>query len=121
MAATIHRRRSFLRHVISRTQLIRVLSNRVRLSHDRTRYRRRPARIGASGVLRTRRDQPGGARGVPPPARAARAHPSAVPRHAGAVDHQKSPTVSEPLSVKDIALALQLDSATLSPMLKRLA
>ena len=36
-------------------------------------------------------------------------------------DHQKSPTVSEPLSVKDIALALQLDSATLSPMLKRLA
>src|SRR6478735_7595761 len=36
-------------------------------------------------------------------------------------DHQKSPAVSEPLSVKDIALALQLDSATLSPMLKRLA
>ncbi len=36
-------------------------------------------------------------------------------------DHQKSPTSSEPLSVKDIAVALQLDSATLSPMLKRLA
>ena len=36
-------------------------------------------------------------------------------------DHQRSATGSRPaLSVKQIALALQLDSATLSPMLKRL-
>jgi DNA-binding MarR family transcriptional regulator len=35
-------------------------------------------------------------------------------------DHQKSPSASEPMSVKQIASALQLDSATLSPMLKRL-
>ncbi|MCV7062200.1 MarR family transcriptional regulator [Mycolicibacterium vaccae] len=36
-------------------------------------------------------------------------------------DHQKkSPGPSSPLSVKQIATALQMDSATLSPMLKRL-
>src|SRR5207342_3532469 len=36
-------------------------------------------------------------------------------------DHQKAATAdSSPLSVKQIAVALQLDSATLSPMLKRL-
>jgi DNA-binding MarR family transcriptional regulator len=36
-------------------------------------------------------------------------------------DHQKASTEgSSPLSVKEIATALQLDSATLSPMLKRL-
>jgi DNA-binding MarR family transcriptional regulator len=36
-------------------------------------------------------------------------------------DHQKSPSGGSPaLSVKQIAAALQLDSATLSPMLKRL-
>jgi DNA-binding MarR family transcriptional regulator len=36
-------------------------------------------------------------------------------------DHQKASTEdSSPLSVKQIAAALQLDSATLSPMLKRL-
>ncbi|MDT5104109.1 MAG: MarR family transcriptional regulator, organic hydroperoxide resistance regulator [Mycobacterium sp.] len=35
-------------------------------------------------------------------------------------DHHKSVESSKPLSVKDIAAALQLDSATLSPMLKRL-
>jgi MarR family transcriptional regulator, organic hydroperoxide resistance regulator len=36
-------------------------------------------------------------------------------------DHQKTSTAdSSPLSVKQIATALQLDSATLSPMLKRL-
>jgi DNA-binding MarR family transcriptional regulator len=35
-------------------------------------------------------------------------------------DHHKSTAPSKPLSVKDIASALQLDSATLSPMLKRL-
>jgi DNA-binding MarR family transcriptional regulator len=36
-------------------------------------------------------------------------------------DHQKTSTAdSSPLSVKQIAAALQLDSATLSPMLKRL-
>lgn len=36
-------------------------------------------------------------------------------------DHQKAATEgSSPLSVKQIATALQLDSATLSPMLKRL-
>ena len=36
-------------------------------------------------------------------------------------DHQKTSTTdSSPLSVKQIAAALQLDSATLSPMLKRL-
>jgi DNA-binding MarR family transcriptional regulator len=36
-------------------------------------------------------------------------------------DHQKATTAhSSPLSVKQIAAALQLDSATLSPMLKRL-
>ncbi|SEH62580.1 DNA-binding transcriptional regulator, MarR family [Mycolicibacterium rutilum] len=37
-------------------------------------------------------------------------------------DHEKSAAGAEtaPLSVKDIAAALQLDSATLSPMLKRL-
>jgi DNA-binding MarR family transcriptional regulator len=36
-------------------------------------------------------------------------------------DHQKASTEdSSPLSVKQIATALQLDSATLSPMLKRL-
>jgi MarR family transcriptional regulator, organic hydroperoxide resistance regulator len=36
-------------------------------------------------------------------------------------DHQRSPSSGRPaLSVKQIALALQLDSATLSPMLKRL-
>jgi DNA-binding MarR family transcriptional regulator len=36
-------------------------------------------------------------------------------------DHQKSPSGGSPaLSVKQIASALQLDSATLSPMLKRL-
>jgi MarR family transcriptional regulator, organic hydroperoxide resistance regulator len=36
-------------------------------------------------------------------------------------DHQKSPSGGRPaLSVKQIAAALQLDSATLSPMLKRL-
>ena len=36
-------------------------------------------------------------------------------------DHQKASTPdSSPLSVKQIATALQLDSATLSPMLKRL-
>ena len=36
-------------------------------------------------------------------------------------DHQKASTAdSSPLSVKQIATALQLDSATLSPMLKRL-
>src|SRR5690348_18024196 len=34
-------------------------------------------------------------------------------------DHQKS-GAGRPLSVKEIAAALQLDSATLSPMLKRL-
>lgn len=37
-------------------------------------------------------------------------------------DHHKTPMANEtPLSVKQIAAALQLDSATLSPMLKRLA
>ncbi|MDA2894255.1 MarR family transcriptional regulator [Mycolicibacterium sp. BiH015] len=35
-------------------------------------------------------------------------------------DHQKKSTAPSPLSVKAIATALQLDSATLSPMLKRL-
>ena len=36
-------------------------------------------------------------------------------------DHRRSPGAEEfPLSVKQIAAALQLDSATLSPMLKRL-
>jgi MarR family transcriptional regulator, organic hydroperoxide resistance regulator len=35
-------------------------------------------------------------------------------------DHAKSDCVQCPMSVKDIASALQLDSATLSPMLKRL-
>ncbi len=35
-------------------------------------------------------------------------------------DHHKSDKSGRPLSVKDIAAALQLDSATLSPMLKRL-
>ncbi|MCV7031818.1 MarR family winged helix-turn-helix transcriptional regulator [Mycobacterium sherrisii] len=36
-------------------------------------------------------------------------------------DHRKSPTAEKfPMSVKQIAAALQLDSATLSPMLKRL-
>lgn len=35
-------------------------------------------------------------------------------------DHAKSATAAAPMSVKDIASALQLDSATLSPMLKRL-
>lgn len=36
-------------------------------------------------------------------------------------DHRKTPEATEsPLSVKQIAAALQLDSATLSPMLKRL-
>lgn len=36
-------------------------------------------------------------------------------------DHRKKPAADElPLSVKEIAAALQLDSATLSPMLKRL-
>ena len=35
-------------------------------------------------------------------------------------DHHKSDASGRPLSVKDIAGALQLDSATLSPMLKRL-
>jgi DNA-binding MarR family transcriptional regulator len=37
-------------------------------------------------------------------------------------DHQKAASEGDaPLSVKQIAVALQLDSATLSPMLKRLA
>lgn len=35
-------------------------------------------------------------------------------------DHQRAARNGRPLSVKDIALSLQLDSATLSPMLKRL-
>lgn len=35
-------------------------------------------------------------------------------------DHSKSDCAGCPMSVKDIATALQLDSATLSPMLKRL-
>jgi DNA-binding MarR family transcriptional regulator len=35
-------------------------------------------------------------------------------------DHRKGSTADTPLSVKQIASALQLDSATLSPMLKRL-
>ncbi|KUI32444.1 MarR family transcriptional regulator [Mycobacterium sp. IS-1742] len=35
-------------------------------------------------------------------------------------DHRKTSTADAPLSVKQIAAALQLDSATLSPMLKRL-
>ncbi|KUI38458.1 MarR family transcriptional regulator [Mycobacterium sp. IS-1496] len=35
-------------------------------------------------------------------------------------DHRKTSTADAPLSVKQIASALQLDSATLSPMLKRL-
>ncbi|MBX7435080.1 MarR family transcriptional regulator [Mycobacterium sp. Y57] len=35
-------------------------------------------------------------------------------------DHQKSQDSGSPLSVKRIATALQVDSATLSPMLKRL-
>ncbi|MGZ8802566.1 MAG: MarR family winged helix-turn-helix transcriptional regulator, partial [Mycobacterium sp.] len=35
-------------------------------------------------------------------------------------DHQKAPDPRSPLSVKQIATTLQLDSATLSPMLKRL-
>ncbi|BBX41728.1 MarR family winged helix-turn-helix transcriptional regulator [Mycobacterium simiae] len=36
-------------------------------------------------------------------------------------DHRKSPAAEQfPMSVKQIAAALQLDSATLSPMLKRL-
>lgn len=35
-------------------------------------------------------------------------------------DHAKSDCADCPMSVKDIATALQLDSATLSPMLKRL-
>jgi MarR family transcriptional regulator, organic hydroperoxide resistance regulator len=36
-------------------------------------------------------------------------------------DHRKTPVVKQsPLSVKQIAAALQMDSATLSPMLKRL-
>jgi DNA-binding MarR family transcriptional regulator len=39
--------------------------------------------------------------------------------HHGA--HQKSSDPRKPLSVKEIAAGLQLDSATLSPMLKRLA
>ena len=37
-------------------------------------------------------------------------------------DHRKTPAANQsPLSVKQIATALQMDSATLSPMLKRLA
>ena len=36
-------------------------------------------------------------------------------------DHHKSSDPRKPLSVKEIAAILQLDSATLSPMLKRLA
>lgn len=35
-------------------------------------------------------------------------------------DHHRGPKNGRPLSVKDIASSLQLDSATLSPMLKRL-
>jgi DNA-binding MarR family transcriptional regulator len=35
-------------------------------------------------------------------------------------DHQRADRNGRPLSVKDIASSLQLDSATLSPMLKRL-
>lgn len=35
-------------------------------------------------------------------------------------DHQRSADAAEPLSVKQIASTLQMDSATLSPMLKRL-
>jgi DNA-binding MarR family transcriptional regulator len=35
-------------------------------------------------------------------------------------DHRKTAAAEAPLSVKQIATALQLDSATLSPMLKRL-
>ena len=35
-------------------------------------------------------------------------------------DHERSPERGSPLSVKRIATALQLESATLSPMLKRL-
>lgn len=35
-------------------------------------------------------------------------------------DHSKSAEAERPLTVKDIAAALQIDSATLSPMLKRL-
>ncbi len=35
-------------------------------------------------------------------------------------DHYRSDRYAKPLSVKEIATALQLDSATLSPMLKRL-
>src|ERR1700757_991579 len=36
-------------------------------------------------------------------------------------DHRKTPRANQfPLSVKQIAAALQMDSATLSPMLKRL-
>ena len=35
-------------------------------------------------------------------------------------DHQKSGQAPKPLSVKEIAATLQMDSATLSPMLKRL-
>ena len=35
-------------------------------------------------------------------------------------DHQKSGEVTRPMTVKHIATALQMDSATLSPMLKRL-
>jgi DNA-binding MarR family transcriptional regulator len=35
-------------------------------------------------------------------------------------DHRKTPAAESPLSVKQIAAALQMDSATLSPMLKRL-
>jgi hypothetical protein len=56
---------------------------------------------------------------VPAAARAPQADPSAVPRNARAGDHHKS-GADRPLSVKAIAGALQLDSATLSPMLKRL-
>src|SRR5262245_17029993 len=35
-------------------------------------------------------------------------------------DHQRADRTGRPLSVKEIAASLQLDSATLSPMLKRL-
>ena len=64
--------------------------------------------------------QPRCARRVPAAAGIAGSDLSAIPRHAHAVGPSQVRQSGRPLSVKDIAAALQLDSATLSPMLKRL-
>src|SRR5580693_4178076 len=67
------------------------LINSVRWGHDQTsRYRHRSALARAPGVFRAGHHQPRGAGGLPAPAGAARADPSAISSDVGAVGQRES-------------------------------